>query len=403
MIKQLDNINAINDLWIAKGQKVSDLNAKLNEAVLDENFKEDDYKNLKEERDGAVAQRDALKDQLEDARAMQVAETVGDGKANKLTNEEVSAKDKFVGDFKAMLSGDPKVMNALTSSTDESGNQVGLTIPKDIQTAIHQLMRQYDSLEQYIGHEATSMPTGSRVWEKWTDVTPLADLDDETATIGNNDDPALTLIKYEIHRYAGISTITNTLLKDTAENLLAWLSSWIAKKVVVTRNVKVIAALDSAKNTKVVAKFDDIKDLVNLGVDPAIKNTSSFITNQSGFAALSKVKNALGGYLLQRDPTQPDSYLIEGKQVHVVADRWLPSDTTAGSPLYFGDGQQFATLFDREQMSLLSTNIGGGAFENDSTKVRVIDRFDVEVTDDEAIVKATFTSIADQEGTLTSK
>ncbi|MDM5143828.1 hypothetical protein ICE98_00899 [Lactococcus lactis] len=43
--------------------------------------------------------------------------------------------------------------------------------------------------------------------------------------------PQLTIIKYLIKRYAGIITATNTLLKDTAENILAWLSSWIAKKV----------------------------------------------------------------------------------------------------------------------------------------------------------------------------
>ena len=73
------------------------------------------------------------------------------------------------------------------------------------------------------------------MFEKWTDVTPLANLDDETAAIGDNDDPKLTLIKFAIKRYAGITTVTNTLLKDTAENILAWLSAWIAKKVVVTQ------------------------------------------------------------------------------------------------------------------------------------------------------------------------
>ena len=31
-------INELNDAWISKGQEVSDLNAKLNTAVLDDNF-----------------------------------------------------------------------------------------------------------------------------------------------------------------------------------------------------------------------------------------------------------------------------------------------------------------------------------------------------------------------------
>ncbi len=40
-------------------------------------------------------------------------------------------------------------------------------------------------------------------------------------------------------------------------------------------------------------KWDDIIDL-EAKVDPAIKQTSFFLTNTSGFTALKKVKNALG-------------------------------------------------------------------------------------------------------------
>ena len=53
-------------------------------------------------------------------------------------------------------------------------------------------------------------------------------------------------------------------------------------------------------------------------------------------------------------------------------------------------------------MSLLSTNIGGGAFETDSTKVRVIDRFDVVATDTEAFIPGSFKTIADQKANLTT-
>ena len=58
--------------------------------------------------------------------------------------------------------------------------------------------------------------------------------------------------------------------------------------------------------------------------------------------------------------------------------------------MFYGDLKQAVTLFDRQQMSLLTTNIGGGAFENDETKIRVIDRFDVEATDGDAFVPAYF-------------
>lgn len=393
------NINDLNDAWIAQGQKVSDLNDKLNAAVLDDKFNQEEFKNMAAERDNAVARRDALHTQLEEERKAQEIANMADNDKKPLNDKEVKIEDEFIKNFQGMIKGDPKVMNLITSSTDESGNAIGLTIPQDIQTAINTLVRQYDSLQQYVKREAVSTPTGSRVWEKWTDVTPLADLDDETAKIGDNDDPNLTLIKYAIHRYAGISTVTNSLLKDTADNIMAWLSQWIAKKVVVTRNAKIIEAMNKAPKKPTLAKFDDIITMINTAVDPAIKSTSFLMTNTSGFNVLSEVKDAMGRYLLQPDPTQPDRYLIRGKQIVEVADKWLPNTGTASAPvypLYYGDLSQAVTLFDRENMSLLTTNIGGGAFETDQTKIRVIDRFDVEPTDTEAFVAGSFAAIADQ-------
>ncbi|KWU38087.1 capsid protein [Levilactobacillus brevis] len=393
------NINNLNDAWIAQGQKVSDLNDKLNAAVLDDKFNKEEFENMTEERDNAVARRDALHEQLEEERKAKEIANMDDKNKTPLDDNEKDIKAEFIKNFQGMIKGDPKVMNLVTSSTDAAGNAIGLTIPQDIQTAINTLVRQYDSLQQYVNREAVTTQTGSRVYEKWTDVTPLADLDDETATIGDNDDPKLSIIKYTIHRYAGITTATNSLLKDTADNILAWLSQWIAKKVVVTRNAKIIEVMNKAPKKPTLAKFDDIITMINTAVDPAIKSTSFLMTNTSGFNVLSEVKDAMGRYLLQPDPTQPDSYLIRGKRIVEVADKWLPNTGTVSAPaypLYYGDLSQAVTLFDRENMSLLTTNIGGGAFETDQTKIRVIDRFDVEPTDTEAFVAGSFAAIADQ-------
>ena len=379
-------INELNDAWIAKGQEVSDLNAKLNTAVLDDNFSKDKFAELKEQRDNLTAQRDAIKDQLDEARANEVFR-MNDKDKKPLNDKQIDLKDKFVRDFKDMV----------TSGKTEAGN-AGLTIPDDVQTTIHTLVRQYASLQNLVNVEHVTTPTGSRVYEKFSGIKPLANLDDETAQIGDNDDPELTTIKYLIKRYAGITTVTNTLLKDTAENILAWLSTWIARKVTVTRNQEILKVLDTASKKPTIANFDDIKDLQLNTLDPAIIATSSFVTNQSGFAVLAKVKDAQGRYMIQRDVTNPEQYRIGGKPVTVVADRWLP-DISGSHPLYYGDFKQAVTLFDREDMSLLSTNIGAGSFEHDETKIRVIDRFDVEQVDGDAYAVASFKAVANQPAT----
>lgn len=386
------DINTLNNLWVEAGHNVEDLNEQINNALNDDNFSAEAFADLKDKRDNAKVRRDALKEQLVEAQAR----TVIEAPKAPLNDEELEIKDQFVNDFKNLVYGNyAQIKNTLTSDSDTvSGPRAGLTIPEDVQTTIHTLVRQYDSLQEYVNVESVTTPEGSRVYEKWTDVTPLAEIDTEDGQIQANDDPKLTTIKYLIKRYAGITTVTNSLLKDTAENIIAWLSSWIAKKVVVTRNTKIIAAIDKLPTKPTLAKWDDIIDLESK-VDPAIKPTSMFLTNTSGFTALKKVKNAMGDYLMERDVKSPTGYSIDGFPVKEVADRWLPNKSTA-RPLYFGDLKQAVTLFDRENMSLLATNIGAGAFETDTTKIRVIDRFDVVTVDSEAFVPASFTAIADQ-------
>lgn len=390
------DINTLNALWIEAGHSVEDLNEQINNALNNDNFSAEDFKNLKEKRDNAKIRRDALNEQLIEARAAKVA-AMDEKDMEVLSVEEKAAENAFIKDFKNLLNGTYR--NVAVGSNEDDGTNAGLTIPKDIQTAIHGLVRQYNSLQEYVTVESVSTTSGSRVYEKWSDITALANLDDENTAISDVDAPKLALIKYAIKRYAGMLTATNSLLKDTAENILAWLNQWVAKKVVVTRNKAIlekIAALPSKPN---ITKFDDIKDLALKGVDPAIRSTSFFMTNTSGITALAKVKNAMGDYLLQRDPTQPERYLLEGKQVVEIADRWL-ADNAGAHPLYFGDLKQAVTLFDREHMSIEASNVAGDAFSLDQTKIRVIDRFDVEATDSEAFVAASFTAIADQEGNI---
>ena len=89
-------INELNEAWIAAGQKVSDLDNKLSLRVMSDDFKPDDeFKALKDQRDNAKAQRDAIKDQLDEARALEVKNM--DTKDKKpLNDKEQSIEDKFL-------------------------------------------------------------------------------------------------------------------------------------------------------------------------------------------------------------------------------------------------------------------------------------------------------------------
>lgn len=387
----MKNINQLKDAFDMAGQKVQDLEDERAQFAIDLGKDEnshsvDDIKKLNASLKNAKMAQELAKSAYEDARANLNAEPVNkkplpvkDGKP-----DAQAMKNQFVKDFK----------NLVTSGTTGTGN-AGLTIPEDIQLQIRTLTRSFASLESLVNVENVTTSHGSRVYEKLADITPLKDLDDESALIGDNDDPELTVVKYLIHRYAGITTVTNTLLKDTVDNIIQWLVNWAAKKDVVTRNAKILEVMGKAPKKPTISKFDDIKDLENNTLDPAIESTSSFITNQSGYNILSKLKDAEGRYLMQPDVTSPDKYMIDGKPVVRIADKWLP-DVSGSHPLYFGDLKQGITLFDRQQMQIDTTNVGAGSFEHDTTKLRFIDRFDVQLIDDGAFASASFKTVADQ-------
>ncbi|MGP3221870.1 phage major capsid protein [Lactobacillus paragasseri] len=385
------NINQLKDAFDMAGQKVQDLEDKRAQFAVDLGKDEnshsvDDINKLNASLKNAKMAQELAKSAYEDARANLNAEPVNkkplpvkDGKP-----DAQAMKNQFVKDFK----------NLVTSGTTGTGN-AGLTIPEDIQLQIRTLTRSFTSLESLVNVENVTTSHGSRVYEKLADITPLKDLDDESVLIGDNDDPELTVVKYLIHRYAGITTVTNTLLKDTVDNIIQWLVNWAAKKDVVTRNAKILEVMGKAPKKPTISQFDNIKDLENNTLDPAIESTSSFITNQSGYNILSKVKDADGRYLMQPDVTSPDKYLIDGKPVIRIADKWLP-DVSGSHPLYFGDLKQGITLFDRQQMQIDTTNVGAGSFEHDTTKLRFIDRFDVQLIDDGAFAAASFKTVANQ-------
>ncbi|QRD99538.1 major capsid protein [Lactobacillus phage vB_Lga_AB1] len=385
------NINQLKDAFDMAGQKVQDLEDKRAQFAIDlgndaSSHSVDDINKLNASLKNAKMTQELAKSAYEDARANLNAEPVNkkplpvkDGKP-----DAQAMKNQFVKDFK----------NLVTSGTTGTGN-AGLTIPEDIQLQIRTLTRSFASLESLVNVENVTTSHGSRVYEKLADITPLKDLDDESALIGDNDDPELTVVKYLIHRYAGITTVTNTLLKDTVDNIIQWLVNWAAKKDVVTRNAKILEVMGKAPKKPTISQFDNIKDLENNTLDPAIESTSSFITNQSGYNILSKVKDADGRYLMQPDVTSPDKYLIDGKPVIRIADKWLP-DVSGSHPLYFGDLKQGITLFDRQQMQIDTTNVGAGSFEHDTTKLRFIDRFDVQLIDDGAFAAASFKTVANQ-------
>ena len=355
---------------------------------------------------------------LEDEERDGIKDKVAEGTAKVIGGEKADKKNvvkAFVNIIKAgFLKTEPdeedvKVYkDALTSTVqpdaDEKG--IGVTIPEDIRTKIIELRRSDDNLEQYVNVESVATKSGTRNIEVDADSTPFDNVD-EAADFPGMDEPKFRQIEYKVKKKGGILKLTAELLEDTAQNIMAYINKWIAKKTKATRNMMILKVLNAITDGKevVVSNIDSLKDIFNEKLDPAIAATSIVITNQSGFNYLDKLKDKDGNYILQKDPTQKTKgKLLFGEYPIIkLSKKTLASTKILGEdqktitgykhPVFCGDIKEAITLFDRNVITIDMNDKAAGLWEKDMTGIKVRDRFDVQAVDEDAVVKGEITEV----------
>ena len=272
---------------------------------------------------------------------------------------------------------------------DPAGEDGGFLVPVDIDNTIHELRRELNPLSALFNTETVSAPTGWRV----IDTAPSSAMPsiDEMGTVANNSDqPLFGKVTYALTKYGLRIPISNELMNDEAANLMAYLGRWFAKKLILTENSLLIAALGTPSTALTSGSIEAdgaIKTILNKTLDPAISASAVILTNQTGFDALDQMVDLNGRGLLQPDPTNATMMKMFGRRVVSVSDAQLPNlSTNTYAPFYIGDMREFATLFSKEGFEVASTDVGGDAWAKDSTEVRGIARLCVSKFDTAAVV-----------------
>lgn len=267
----------------------------------------------------------------------------------------------------------------------------GYTVPEDIQTRINEYRDAKVSLIQFVDVEHVTTNKGQRTFKKRAQQTGFTKVA-EGGKIGAGTTPQFERISYEIEKYAGYFAVTNELLADSDANIVNVLTRWIGDESRVTRN-KIILDVLKTKDKTTITSLDDIKKALNVTLGQAFKPTSRIITNDDGLQWLDTLKNDKGEYLLQSDPTSPMAMrLCAGATtipVTVVPNADLATESNK-IPMIIGDTREAVKFFDRNQMSIMSSNIAAigdlNAFEEDLTLWRAIEREDCVMKDDQAFV-----------------
>ena len=279
---------------------------------------------------------------------------------------------------------------------DPVGTDGGFLVPIDIDNKIREIKRERNPLSELFNVENVTAPTGWRP----IDTAPSAPMPeiDEMGTVPNNaDQPAFAKVTYTLAKRGLRIPISNELMNDEDANLMAYLGRWFAKKLTITENYLLIAALKTLTPAALVSGTitpeSAIKTILNKTLDPAISNNAVVITNQSGFDALDQLVDDNGRGLLQPDPTNATLLRIFGRRIVKVSDAQLGnitdgsgSSAVTSAPFFIGDMREFATLFQKGGFEVASTDVGGDAWAKDLTEVRGIARLSVSKFDTGAAV-----------------
>lgn len=326
---------------------------------------------------------DALKAEYETEKRLYELEKEENAPTDKEIEEKEAEKDG-VDSTKAFAEAARKGFKVDKANMNETtAADGGYTVPEDIQTRINTYRESKASLLNLVRVEKVTTNKGQRTFKKRAQQTGFTKVA-EGGKIGAGSTPQFERISYAIDKYAGYFPVTNELLADSDANVANTLIEWIGDESRVTANKLILEVIKANKRATDIAGLDDIKLILNVELGSAFKGSSVIVTNDNGLQYLDTLKDADGKYLLQPNPANPmRMQLCAGASVipvHIIPNADLPNDTDK-IPFIIGDLNEGVIYWDRQQMSITSSNIAAigtiNAFEEDLTIYRAIEREDV--------------------------
>ena len=163
--------------------------------------------------------------------------------------------------------------------------------------------------------------------------------------------PSISEIDYSIKTYRGYIPVSQEMIDDADYDIMSIVEDEVFNQGENTELSLIAAVLKTATPANA-AGFDGIKDIYNEKLKSIYK--ASIVVTQSMFAALDKVKDKDGRYMLQTDVASPTGYSFGGKTIYTVDDTVFGNE--GEMKFFIGDISEFVGLFDRSQVSVKWVN-----------------------------------------------
>lgn len=218
-------------------------------------------------------------------------------------------------------------------------------IPEDIKYQPEELPETFVDLKKFVNVQPVTTASGSHpilnpAQETMVSVEELAK-NPELAS------PKFTDVDYKVKTYRGQIPVSQEALDDSEANLANIIAKNNARQAVNTTNkyiadvMKSFAAVDTAD-------LDDIKQIINVEIDPAYN--LSLVVSQSFYQALDTLKDKNGQYLLKQDITSPTGTVLFGRPVFIIKDELFGNK--GDKKAFIGDLNYAVFFADRKQASV---------------------------------------------------
>lgn len=162
-------------------------------------------------------------------------------------------------------------------------------------------------------------------------------------------EPTFKEVDWKVETYRGYIPISNESIQDSDMDLVALIANHIMRIALNTLNTAIMAEVNRAFVATEVTTVDQIKDVINLEIDPAY-NVKLYM-NQSAFAKVDKLKDADGQYIVQPNITVGTGRTLLGKELVVLPDEIFKTDAN-DALVFIGDLYEAITLFKRTEMTV---------------------------------------------------
>lgn len=218
-------------------------------------------------------------------------------------------------------------------------------IPEDIKYQPEELPETFVDLKKFVNVQPVTTAAGSH---------PILNPAQETMVsveeLEKNPElakPKFTDIDYKVKTYRGQIPVSQESLDDSEANLANIVAQNNARQAVNTTNKYIADVMKSfeAVNT---ADLDDIKQIINVEIDPAYN--LSLVVSQSFYQALDTLKDKNGQYLLKQDITSPTGTVLFGRPVFIIKDELFGNK--GDKKAFIGDLKYAVFFADRKQASV---------------------------------------------------